>query len=243
MRNFLFPVNECFTSIQGEGNQAGMLSFFIRFQFCNIRCSWCDTHYTWDESDAVEYLSAKQLAEKITESGVANVILTGGEPLLYPIDFLYNENSEVTYHIETNGTLAPDLPLETTFHGKSFSRDRLSSEFLKNARWVISPKISFYDEYKTSLPHYHSLPHHIFKFILEGARSANGVDKTIDKAIFEVKQFCLEHQIPKNRVYLGFEGTSIESQLSPKGVEKVIELGYHYSPRLHVWLWGNQRKK
>ena len=42
-------VNEIFTSVEGEGIRAGRLCTFIRFTGCNLRCSWCDTTYAFDE--------------------------------------------------------------------------------------------------------------------------------------------------------------------------------------------------
>ena len=39
----MFNIIEKFVSIDGEGPTAGELATFIRFQGCNLRCSWCDT--------------------------------------------------------------------------------------------------------------------------------------------------------------------------------------------------------
>lgn len=44
------PVIEQFISLDGEGPTAGALSYFIRFAGCSLRCSWCDTAYSWDGS-------------------------------------------------------------------------------------------------------------------------------------------------------------------------------------------------
>ena len=44
----MFNIIEKFVSIDGEGPTAGELATFIRFQGCNLRCSWCDTTYSFD---------------------------------------------------------------------------------------------------------------------------------------------------------------------------------------------------
>src|SRR5262249_11150304 len=46
-RGFL-RVSEIFESFQGEGASAGLPAVFVRLANCNLRCTWCDTRYTWD---------------------------------------------------------------------------------------------------------------------------------------------------------------------------------------------------
>ena len=41
-------ISEIFESIQGEGTNAGKDAIFLRTAECNLRCTWCDTKYTWD---------------------------------------------------------------------------------------------------------------------------------------------------------------------------------------------------
>ena len=55
----MFNIIEKFVSIDGEGPTAGELATFIRFQGCNLRCSWCDTTYSFDKSEITEVLSAE----------------------------------------------------------------------------------------------------------------------------------------------------------------------------------------
>jgi len=100
----LYPINEIFYSIQGEGSNAGMPAVFIRFAGCNLNCSWCDT----DHSKKVE-LSAKQIvcAVKAYNSKCPLVVLTGGEPTIYPLRGLLERleiSNSAIIAIETNGT-------------------------------------------------------------------------------------------------------------------------------------------
>ncbi|HET7559694.1 MAG TPA: 7-carboxy-7-deazaguanine synthase QueE [Limnochordia bacterium] len=73
-------VAEIFTSIQGEGAQAGYPCTFIRFQGCSVGCSWCDTKYTWDFAGGKPYTIDELAAAPTTE----RVIFTGGEPVQQP---------------------------------------------------------------------------------------------------------------------------------------------------------------
>jgi len=72
-------VIEIFDSIEGEGKRMGQLATFIRLAGCNLRCSYCDTTYSYEEENAIE-----MTVEEIV-SGVkyATVTVTGGEPLVH----------------------------------------------------------------------------------------------------------------------------------------------------------------
>ena len=71
-------VNEIFTSIEGEGIRAGRLCTFIRFTGCNLRCSWCDTRYAFDEG---REMSVREILDSVPADARC-VTVTGGEPLL-----------------------------------------------------------------------------------------------------------------------------------------------------------------
>ena len=105
----MFNIVEKFLSIDGEGPTSGELAVFIRFQGCNLRCSWCDTTYSWDKESTSETLSASEIYDYIKENKVINVTLTGGEPLIQDnIDellVLLNSDNELNIHIETNGSV------------------------------------------------------------------------------------------------------------------------------------------
>lgn len=108
-------VNEIFQSISGEVGDIpqGAITWFIRFQGCNLRCKWCDTAYSQGSiSEQMQELSSEQVADRIPEFG--NVILTGGEPLLQPRIELEGLRSLLLQkgckiQIETNGSVKPFL--------------------------------------------------------------------------------------------------------------------------------------
>jgi 7-carboxy-7-deazaguanine synthase len=70
---------EIFRSIQGETSLAGLPTTFIRLAACNLRCSWCDTTYSFGRG--VSY-TLENIFSKVTSFGCQYVCVTGGEPLL-----------------------------------------------------------------------------------------------------------------------------------------------------------------
>ncbi|MDE5777852.1 MAG: putative 7-carboxy-7-deazaguanine synthase QueE [Lachnospiraceae bacterium] len=111
-----YKVVEHFLSINGEGKRAGQLAYFIRFAGCNLQCDYCDTK--WANEEEVEYseYDENSLYSMIKGSGVKNVTLTGGEPLIQQniIDLLdlLGSDKELYIEIETNGSvdIIPFLP-------------------------------------------------------------------------------------------------------------------------------------
>ncbi len=102
-------VAERFVSINGEGQRAGELAVFIRFTGCNLSCSYCDTMWANAKDCPYEEMTPEEIYEYILESGVKNVTLTGGEPLIhdniYELVCLLSENKDIRVEIETNGSI------------------------------------------------------------------------------------------------------------------------------------------
>lgn len=98
---------ETFTSIQGESSHSGKLCFFIRLAGCNLNCSYCDTEYAKNPSEA-RNISLEKLALLALKSGASLVEITGGEPLVQKnvpelCHMLLADN--LTVLVETNGSL------------------------------------------------------------------------------------------------------------------------------------------
>ena len=229
----MFLISEIFESIQGEGNYAGVRSLFIRFQHCNLSCRWCDTKFACGKNSLAEEISAKELKAIIEKSPSPNVILTGGEPALYRLDMLYV--SDKKFHIETNGTIIPTEKLTCSLpYGTSFEREGMDENIIKHFNWVVSPKLSNSGEKinENAIRYFCSKGWGIFKFVVQNAED-----------IAEVTIFIEKFGIDKKKVYLALEGVTPSSQLRSDIVDKIIENGYNFSPRLHVLLWGAQRNK
>jgi len=71
-------VNELFYSIQGESSYAGLPCVFVRLTYCNLRCTYCDSEYTFEEG---EPLSIDEIVSRVREYQCPLVEVTGGEPL------------------------------------------------------------------------------------------------------------------------------------------------------------------
>ena len=74
-------ITEIFHSIQGESTYAGQLCVFIRLTGCPLRCTWCDTEYSFYGGT---FLTIDEILSKVRDYGCQLVEVTGGEPLAQP---------------------------------------------------------------------------------------------------------------------------------------------------------------
>lgn len=99
-------VNEVFYSVQGEGLSQGLPTVFVRTAGCNLRCTWCDTTYSFYEGEDTPLGEVLRVVEKFPSK---RVCLTGGEPLLQrDAPELVQRLLEQGYHVtlETSGSLS-----------------------------------------------------------------------------------------------------------------------------------------
>jgi organic radical activating enzyme len=229
-----YYVSEIFESIQGEGNFAGANSLFIRFHFCNLSCTWCDTKYTWTEkSGRFSKYSADELKVVINNNNCFHIIFTGGEPTFYRLDKLFT--GEKKFHVETNGTLNPLEKLDLKLNdGTAVHRDAMEIDIIRHFNWVVSPKLSnSRQEFnENSIIFWAKQNFNIFKFIIKSSLD-----------IKEIENVLTKFKIDRHKVYLGIEGTTLQTQLQPELVDLIIKAGFNFSPRLHIMLWGTRRRK
>lgn len=104
-----YKVVEIFESINGEGKKAGQLALFIRFQYCNLDCSYCDTKWANGKNSPFTWMSLEEIMSLVKEKEVKNITLTGGEPLLQAniISLLeaFSKDKKFEVEIETNGSI------------------------------------------------------------------------------------------------------------------------------------------
>ena len=141
----LMNVIEMFASIDGEGSRQGFLCTFLRLYDCNIRCSYCDTTYSYGPEVDYELLSVLEVTDKIEQLGNHRVTITGGEPLLQEpevielIDELTKRNKQYDFNIETNGTIVPSFHRDNVFFTydykgpSSLAEDSMNLDIMKAA--------------------------------------------------------------------------------------------------------------
>tara|TARA_B100000767_G_scaffold116263_1_gene110946 strand:- start:921 stop:1553 length:633 start_codon:yes stop_codon:yes gene_type:complete len=97
------PLMEAFYTLQGEGYHKGSAAYFIRIGGCDVGCHWCDVKESWDAQKHPP--TGIELIVKEAKKFSNTVVVTGGEPLMWPMDPLTKELKimGIITHIETSG--------------------------------------------------------------------------------------------------------------------------------------------
>lgn len=231
------PLNEAFVSFQGEGRYIGQPALFLRFNYCNLGCSWCDTRFTWDSnliekdqlltvSEIIE-LSSKLLKSSHLEPSNVHVVLTGGEPMLHQdrLPDLIAQMRKLGYsffEIETNGMYLPSQNMVDSIDWWNCS-PKLSNNGLEQSVNVVPDAIkSIFATGKAD-----------FKFVVDSSED-----------IAEIKKYYLP-LIASGSIILMPEGFTRSKQTNNMAIvnQLALENGYRFSPRLQILIWGNERKK
>ena len=224
-------ISEIFESIQGEGTNAGKPVVFLRTAECNLKCTWCDTKFTWDwkqydYSKEVKEIAIKEIIDSISQFNVKHLVITGGEPLMQQDDLaelLTFIKPEFYVEVETNGTILPNNALTALVD-----------------QWNVSPKTSNSGnplelcEINECYTFFSMQKNCYFKYVIEN------VDD-----ISEINQLIKKYNLEKGRVLLMTQA-STKDELSKREKNVFLmssknELGF--SPRMHVAKWGSQRGK
>ena len=233
----LLPLNEAFVSVQGEGRFAGHPALFLRFNYCNLGCSWCDTRFTWDtdkfeKGDLLSTEQVSKLAVELVESqgkiaSDVHVVLTGGEPMLHQ-DRLPELIGELRpagfdfFEIETNGLIVPNEQMLNSIDW-----------------WNCSPKLS-----NNGLSVKQNISVETLRVIANTGQADFKFVVSSVQDIDEIITHYLPH-IPHNSIMLMPEGFTKAKQErhTPWVKEAAIRHGFRFSPRLHILEWGNERKR
>ncbi len=95
---------EEFYTIQGEGFNSGKAAYFIRIGGCDVGCHWCDVKESWD-ANIHPLTKVEKIVTNVLEYKADSVVVTGGEPLIYNLEYLTSEfkSRNIKTFIETSG--------------------------------------------------------------------------------------------------------------------------------------------
>lgn len=221
---------EIFYSIQGEGVNAGRPAVFLRLILCNLKCSWCDTKYTWDwqsydpKQQAIQ-LSSQDIEKEVLKHDCRYLVVTGGEPMLQQKALLplleQLKASGLFVEIETNGTILPDAGILSAVDHWSVSPKLANSGNLLSTREIAQCYILF-----ARLPSCH------FKYVIQNRRD-----------FAEVRRLMQKYGISPQKIVLMPQGRTTDEVMrrSTWVVELCKAEGCLFSTRLQVLLWGNER--
>jgi 7-carboxy-7-deazaguanine synthase len=220
--------SEIFYTLQGEGQLVGVPSVFFRTSYCNLRCGWCDSAYTsWNPEN--KEITVADTFQELTKFDAKHIVITGGEPFLQKeelmllCELLATAGHHIT--IETNATIfAPvkaDLISMSPKLANSTPEGLPWSERQQQERIKVEVIRQFLEQYECQV-----------KFVIDQP-----------KDIAEVNHLVKEIPIPRDVVMLMPQGIDTEmlDQQQKWLVEMCKEYGYRYSPRLHIYIWGNRR--
>lgn len=222
----VIELNEIFTSVQGEGISVGVPSVFVRTAQCNLRCSWCDTKYTWDwdhhdrAANAREVAIDDVVAQVVDDArGARTVVITGGEPLLQreAIAALARglRARGFRLEVETSGSIEPTPELVDAIDQWNVSPKLASSGNRRSAALRVGPLTAF-----TALATAN------FKFVV-----------CTREDLDEIAGLATTYGIAASRITLMPEGRS-ETELAAKAwlAGECTARGYRLGTRLHVLL-------
>jgi 7-carboxy-7-deazaguanine synthase len=99
------PILEEFYTLQGEGFHTGEAAYFARIGGCDVGCHWCDVKESWNAA-ACPPVPADRIIENAAKYPAKAIVVTGGEPLLYNLDYLTEglRRNGIRTYLETSGS-------------------------------------------------------------------------------------------------------------------------------------------
>ncbi len=224
------PVAETFTSIQGEGALAGVPSYFLRTSGCNLRCVWCDTPYaSWNPEG--ELRTVEDITNEIRSSGVRHIVLTGGEPMIFPQLLLLSQRlRDDGFHqtIETAGTVFRELPIDLMSISPKLAN---STPGAAHGGWSAR-----HEDRRLNYPVLQQLidqyPNRQFKFVVQGKADLAEIESILNRLTGWKNE----------EIFLMPEGVAAPApELKDFVIEMCIARNWRYGHRLHIELFGNTR--
>ena len=125
---------ETFYSVQGEGFHSGKPAYFIRVAGCDVGCHWCDVKESWDPN-LHPLVKVDTIIKSILETNVKTVVITGGEPLMWNMEYLTKQlvKNNIQIHLETSGA----YPLSGSFNWICLSPKKTMKPLLGSQKMVL----------------------------------------------------------------------------------------------------------
>lgn len=242
------PIIDLHTCIQGEGMKVGVPHILIRTSGCNLRCTFkgsiCDTAYSSWNPEKGKYSLNDVVDIIIMNPQIKCMLITGGEPTLHP-ELLKSliaigRAHGLSISMETNGTIPRSDVLDgdtyvdvVSISPKLKSSVPSSGEFAEKhakTRENIPAIVSWIMESKFSQ----------LKYVVSSEDDIKEVERQVRKIKKEVTNLDPFQPLI---VYLMPEGDT-EEKLAEKRkwlAQRCIDLGYFYSDRLHIIIFGDKR--
>lgn len=223
------PMVEIFQTVEGEGTRAGYPTVFVRVFHCNLRCTWCDTPYSYAPAQPAFEATIATIVERVQAYGWAHVCLTGGEPLIHRhksqllIDALAELPSVKDIHIETNGAI--DI--------RPFAE-------LRSEAALLTEKVRFILDYK--LPGSGEMGHMIHEHFgaltkRDEIKFVIADDRDFDVAVGIVEKYDLAATVLFSPVW--------ETMPPAKLVERILQTGHSnikLNMQIHKVIWDPQMR-
>lgn len=248
----MLEINEIFgPTIQGEGKLVGTPSMFIRFGKCNLRCEGfkveyetpsgikkcsCDSFHAVDPVFRDEWKKYNIYKDVVKEVEVLmpnyniDIVITGGEPLLYWNNIEFQKLLEYYVSNNFNVTIETNASLNINFN-KEYQRKIVFSMSVKlsNSLEPLKKRLNV----QTISEILNNTQDSYLKFVINKDFLAKAKDEISS----------ISSLIPKADIYLMPMGnTAHEINLNSESViNMAIESGYKYSDRLHIRVWDNKR--
>jgi len=139
----LLPVMEEFYTLQGEGFNTGQAAYFVRIGGCDVGCSWCDVKESWNAS-LYPPVEVEPVAMRAASYPAKAVVVTGGEPMLYNLDFFCSllKQMGIRTFLETSGS----QPISGTWDWICLSPKRSQPPVAENLKSASELKVIIQDE-------------------------------------------------------------------------------------------------
>lgn len=208
-------ISEIFYSIKGEGVNVGQPAIFLRLAGCHLRCTWCDSKFTWDFKSGKQ-MTTEKIIEKLKKFPCKHLVITGGEPLIQQntLKELLENLKDYYIEMETSGSLKSHLD--------EYINQYNCSPKLANSGNKNHSRLEKFPKEKTW-----------YKFVVDSPQDMK-----------EIKQFIKKQKIDQEKVLLmpqGIKKREISSRL--KWLAEICKKeNFRLSERLHINIWGNKRK-